>query len=204
MRYSVHFEPDEFKTLLATCERVVLAVLQRSHYTEPSVVSVPPPESPDNDDSSPGATVTPLRVVPQPSEATEPVAPASSALSPEEEKRAADTAKALHGRDLWLALIEMWRQGFGVEGVPQPDRVGTLLRVLLMDGGSVFAYLRTKKGITDATRDVLAEIHQRPLDREIKREARLLAENIAQVSSFHAPDLTERLEYTAEFHHIED
>lgn len=200
MRYSVQFEPDEVKALLATCERVVLAVLQRSHYTEPSVVSVPPPESFGND-ASPGAAVTPLRVVPPASEA---VAPASSAISPEEEKRAADTAKALHGRDLWLALIEMWRQGFGVEGVPQPDRVNTLLRVLLMDGGSVFAYLRTKKGITDATRDVLTEIHQRPLDREIKREARLLAENIAQVSSFHAPDLTERLEYTAEFHHIED
>lgn len=137
------------------------------------------------------ATVTPFRVV------------ESEPTAEEKAKAEAEAAKLLHGRDLWLALIEMWRQNFGVDAA-QPDRVGTLQRVIQMGGSDLNKYLATKAGVTDATRDVLCELLQRPLDKAIKKEARLLAENIAQVSSFHAPHLTEMLEYTREYHYIED
>jgi hypothetical protein len=187
MRYSLHLEPEETKALFALTERFVTLLI--------------------------GSRVAAVAEV-EPREASaSPTASGDKALDAEalraetnakEAQAKSDKAKALHGRDLWLALIDMWRQGFGLDEAPQPDRVAVLLRILRVDGGAVFAYLRSRAGLTDATRDVLSEILQRPLDAEAKRAARLLAENIAQVSSFYAPDLTERLEYTAEFHNIED
>lgn len=138
-----------------------------------------------------------LRVVSDPG-ADEALARAQAAFQAVEQ----DRIKVLHGRDVWLALIEMWRENFGVTDAPQPDRVATLTRILHMDGKAVFAYLKTKDGLTHATRDVLCEMLQRPLDNAVKREARLLAENIAQVCSFHAPDIADRLEYSSEYHII--
>lgn len=153
-------------------------------------------EEEDNNES--GATVTPF-----PLKAAEPAAPVPAApVEPAADPAADDRTRAqlIHGRDLWLALIETWRMNWGVEGAPQPDRVRILSNMLHMDGAAIFAYLRAKAGITDATRDVLCEITQCPLDNSVKREARLLAENIAQVGSFHAPEIAEMLEYSAEFH----
>ena len=154
-----------------------------------------------DDGDGDGATVTPFPL--KAAEPAEPAAPAPIApVGPVADPAADDRARArlIHGRDLWLALIEMWRMNWGVEDAPQPDRVRILTNMLHMDGAALFTYLRAKAGITDATRDVLCEITQWPLDNSIKREARLLAENIAQVCSFHAPEITEMLEYSAEFH----
>jgi hypothetical protein len=152
-------------------------------------------EDEDNDES--GATVTPF-----PLKAAEPAPVPAAPVEPEEPSPAMERARAqlIHGRDLWLALIETWRLNWGIADAPQPERIRILTTMLHTDGASIFAYLRTKAGITDATRDVLCEITQWPLDNSVKREARLLAENIAQVCSFHAPEITEMLEYSAEFH----
>ena len=141
--------------------------------------------------------MTPFRVVsPLP---VEPIA----APTPEEVKREEQRAKALHGKDLWIALVELWRTNFGIEDAPQPDRVPNLHAAT---NPYVFAYLRSKAGLTDATREAIylldggdPDVAVKELTKAQLREARLIAENIAAVSSFHAPDISELLEYTYEF-----
>jgi hypothetical protein len=183
MKYQVEMTEGETIALLGFVESCLRMALTRSspttHFIPPVDVSAP------EVDNEPGATITPF-----PTEV------------PEAADREVLRLKVLHGRDVWLALIEMWRENFGVEDAPQPDRAAILVRLLHMDGIAIFAFLRTKEGITDATRDVLCELYRRPLDNEIKRESRLLAENIAQVCSFYVPTLAAMLEYTAEFHII--
>jgi hypothetical protein len=150
----------------------------------------------DNDEPV-GATVTPLRVVPPPSEPSAP--PDAQAAQAAEEQR----ARVLHGKDQWIALIEVWRDGFMVEDAEQPDRVRNLQGAA---NPFTLAYLRTKAGLTDATREAIYLLDGGDPDATVKqiskaqlREARLIAENIAQVASFHAPWLTEQLEYAYEF-----
>lgn len=126
--------------------------------------------------------------------------PEDTALAAQKEQ---ERLRLLHGKDLWIALIELWREGFGVEDAPQPDRVKALQGAA---NPLVYAYLKSTRGLTDATRtavylldggDPYATVLQLTLAQI--REARLLAENIAQVSSFHAPEFTDLLEYTYEF-----
>ena len=190
MKLQVQMESSEFEAMLRAVQHGIGAVMammpvqdDRDDASEP--VSGSPIPLPDEDEapSDDRVSAPPLTLVPS-------------------EPTAEDRAKILHGRDVWLALIEMWGENFGVEGAAQPDRAAILARLLHMDGASILAYLRTKQGLTDATRDVLCELRRRPLDNGIKRDARLLAENIAQVCSFHAPTITEMLEYSAEFHII--
>jgi hypothetical protein len=155
----------------------------------------------DADDSE-GATVTPLRVVP-PSPASA-IAKDEAAARATEERR----VKVLHGKDTWVTLIEVWRQNFGVEG-EQPDRVANLHAAA---SPFVAAYLQSGEGLTDATREAIylldggdPEAAMPPrygLTNRQLREARLIAENIAQVASFHAPWLTELLEYAFEYRTI--
>jgi len=152
----------------------------------------------DADDSE-GATVTPFRVVPQP-------APAAKA-DPEAERAAEEQrVKVLHGKDLWVALTDVWRTNFGVEDTEQPDRVTNLMAAV---NPLVLTYLRTKAGLTDATREAIylldggdPDASPMQLTKSQVREARLIAENIAQVASFHAPIFTEQLEYSYEFRTI--
>lgn len=184
MKFEFSCEPEELPALLTALREILgtdgaLTPFEEADEDEADVDDAQPSKS-----AKPLATVTPM-----------PVAPVASPEAIDQNK-----AKLLHGRDLWLALIEMWGENWNVEGAPQPDRVGTLLRLLHSDGKSILAYLATKAGLTDATRDVLCELRQRPLDNAIKREARLYAENIAQVCSFHAPNMTDLLEYSAEYH----
>jgi hypothetical protein len=156
----------------------------------------------DGDESD---NVTPFRPAPAPAPApvSEPVAPPAPT---EAEARAEQTrVQALHGKDMWIALVGEWRTNFMVEGAPQPDRVANLGAAA---NPFVTSYLRSMAGLTDATRQAIylldmgdpEEAHWRPLlsSRQL-REARLIAENIAQVASFHAPWITEQLEYSYEF-----
>jgi len=147
---------------------------------------------PDDDNVTPfpGAAVFVPPADPQPSEA-------------EREQAEQERVKVLHGKDVWIALIEVWRQGFMVEGAPQPDRVANLSAAA---SPHVMAYIRTKAGITDATREAIylldggdPEGPYTALTSAQRREARLIAENIAQVASFHAPWFTEQLEYAYDF-----
>jgi hypothetical protein len=150
-------------------------------------------EDNDNDDGDEGATVTPFPVAVKAPE--EPDAAEQAA----EEKR----VKVLHGKDQWIALIEVWRTNFGVEGAPQPDRVANLGVAF---NPFVLAYLAQRDGLTHATREAIylldggdPEAASWPLTAQQVREARLIAENIAQVASFHAPELAEQLEYAHKY-----
>ena len=149
----------------------------------------------DEEDSDGESNLVPLH----PAIAEQLLPDESAFLAQKEQER----LRLLHGKDLWIALIELWREGFGVENVAQPDRVKALHGAT---NPLVYAYLKSTKGLTDATRtavylldggDPYATVLQ--LTKSQLREARLLAENIAQVSSFHAPEFTELLEYTYEF-----
>jgi hypothetical protein len=161
-------------------------------------------EGEDNDE---GATVTPLRIVPK-SETVAAPAPAPVEAVDAEAARALEEqrVKVLHGKDQWVALIDVWRDNFGVAEAPQPDRVPHLHAAA---SPFVGAYLQTREGLTDATREAIYLLDggdpeaSKPIrygltNRQL-REARLIAENIAQVASFHAPWLTELLEYAYEF-----
>lgn len=157
----------------------------------------------ESDEPTP-ANVTPFRVVePPPAPVTAPVARAD----PEAERAAEERrVKVLHGKDTWVTLIDVWRQNFGVENAEQPDRVANLHAAA---SPFVAAYLQTREGMTDATREAIylldggdPEAAMPPrygLTNRQLREARLIAENIAQVASFHAPWLTELLEYAYEY-----
>lgn len=143
--------------------------------------------------------VTPFRVV-EPTPPTPKADPAAERAA--EERR----VKVLHGKDTWVALIDVWRQNFGVEGADQPDRVGNLAAAA---NPFVHAYLQSRAGLTDATREAVALLDGGDPDVLLPTrygltnaqlcEARLIAENIAQVASFHAPWLAEMLEYDYEY-----
>jgi len=149
----------------------------------------------DEEDSDGESNLVPLH----PAIAEQLLPDESAFLAQKEQER----LRLLHGKDLWIALIELWREGFGVENVAQPDRVKALQGAT---NPLVYAYLKSTRGLTDAARtavylldggDPYATVLQ--LTKSQLREARLLAENIAQVSSFHAPEFTDLLEYTYEF-----
>jgi len=155
----------------------------------------------DEAEAAPTASVTPFRVV----------APAETPdTHAAEEKR----VKALHGKDQWIALVEVWRKNFGIADAPQPDRVANLTVAL---NPFVAVYLSQRDGLTHATREAIylldggdPEAATWTLTAPQVRESRLLAENIAQVASFHAPEIAEQLEYAYKYrtlpaiHPIED
>lgn len=210
MKYHYELTEGEFIALLDTVKYVAKTIAktklklakQRAANLPNLAASRVAPAEADNDEPgiaepATGATVTPLRVVPAP------VVEAEVEPTPEETDR---RMKVLHGKDLWIALVGVWRENFGVEDAPQPNRVGNLTAVL---NPMTFAYLRTKAGLTDATREAIYLLDGGDPDADVKRlgksqlrEARLIAENIAQVASFHAPDLADQLEYSYEFRTI--
>jgi len=96
------------------------------------------------------------------------------------------------GADLWMGLLTTWQQGFGEEGVEQPDRLGLLAQAVTQGGGRMFAALHHYGGLTRLVRSLMAHMP--------KKKARRLAEHIAQVSSAAGiPVISEALEYDPEY-----
>lgn len=158
----------------------------------------------DLDDPAP-ADVLPFTVVK--GDAPKPVAVPVAKVDEAAERAAEEQrVKVLHGKDTWVTLIDVWRMNFGVEGAEQPDRVANLHAAA---NPFVGAYLQTREGLTDATREAIYLLDGGDPDTVLPPrygltnaqlcEARLIAENIAQVASFHAPWLTELLEYAYEY-----
>ena len=97
----------------------------------------------------------------------------------------------------------MWRKNFGIADAPQPDRVANLSVAL---NPFVSVYLSQRDGLTHATREAIylldggdPEAATWTLNAQQVRESRLVAENIAQVASFHAPEIAEQLEYAHKY-----
>ena len=120
----------------------------------------------------------------------------SSQLTEQEEKdllRAAEAAQ--EGSVIWAGFIQTWKQGFGIEGVPQPDRAKLLTETMTLYSLHTFAFIRACGGLTSAVINV-STMPSNPADRkEWKKECRIIAENIAQVSSILCPPLCQFLEY---------
>lgn len=223
MKYTYELTPDEFKALMKTVryatDTIATALMLRAEQRAPLTPKRPPSASEvadpgdaadDCDDTpsvepspapKPTADVLPFTVVknepaPPPVVSAPPMDEVSKAKA--EERR----VKALHGKDMWITLIDIWRTNFDTSG-EQPDRVRNLNAALTPD---TMAYLTSKAGLTDATREAIYLLDggdpEAPpsLTNAQIREARLIAENIAQVASFHAPFVAERLEYTYEYH----
>lgn len=96
------------------------------------------------------------------------------------------------GADLWMGVLTTWQQGFGEEGVEQPDRVKILSDAMTQGGGRMFAALHHYGGLTRLVRSLTANVP--------KKRARRLAEHIAQVSSASGiPVISDYLEYDKEY-----
>jgi hypothetical protein len=219
MKYNYELEPDEFAELMHTVRHVVdvfasVTVTRAAHgrmgFGPAGAKSAQPaePVEPDDDDAAPEAADAPkseplpFRVVVNPPPEVPPVV--TTPPMDEAAKRRAEEqrVRALHGKDQWITLIGVWRENFGVEGAPQPDRVRNLMAVLNPD---VIAYLRSTSGLTGATRGAVYLLDGGDPDAPVTlsnaqiREARMIAENITQVASFHAPMIAEMMEYTYEY-----
>jgi hypothetical protein len=101
------------------------------------------------------------------------------------------------GKTAWKMLIMEWRKGFGDATAEQPDRLTMLNRFRFLHNGAVLYYVKQMGGLTLATRRLLAgELGEDEKSLAIRRESRLLAENITQVASQVWPELNDLLEYT--------
>jgi len=96
------------------------------------------------------------------------------------------------GCDVWYGIIHAWEQGFGDESAEQPDRGELMIRAINTAAADIFAFLRYCDGLTRVVRTC------RPDWTTVK--ARLIAENIASVSSaLGIPGIADHLEYTNEY-----
>ena len=96
------------------------------------------------------------------------------------------------GCDVWYGIIHTWAQGFGEEGVEQPDRGQAIFGAMTTNSADIFAFLRYCDGLTRLVRTI------RPDWSVVK--ARLIAENIASVcGALGIPGIADHLEYTKEY-----
>jgi hypothetical protein len=97
--------------------------------------------------------------------------------------------RAESGGVVWYHLVTTWAQNFGESG-KQPDRA-KLLTDAMNDGGSdMIFYVRQQGGLTRCVRSVAPNLS--------KAQSRLIAENIASVSSALGIPLHDFLEYDKE------
>ena len=118
-----------------------------------------------------------------------PATPSTNAMAFAETRR---QAKLTEGFEAFTALLHLWQQGFGEEGVPQPDR-GAALRDLCEGPtyGRVLGWIQATGGLRVAIRKATDPryVPQPLVDK--------LAENIAQVASaLQYTDLSNLLELT--------
>jgi hypothetical protein len=92
-------------------------------------------------------------------------------------------------------LVSNWSNGFGIPAAPQPDRVKLLEATMESEGGKILGFLRAVGGLTQAVMEVMPNLSH--------RDTRLLAENIASVSSAVGwSDLADTLEYERKYREI--
>lgn len=126
-------------------------------------------------------------------ETDEVAAPMAAPMDPKKDHR---YELVQNGGIAWYHLVSMWSTNFGTEG-PQPDRGTALIELMTDEGVGIYAYLRREGGLTQAVRSVSPQLGT--------KQSRLIAENIAQVSSaMGISGLADLLEYTRQFRKLED
>jgi hypothetical protein len=90
----------------------------------------------------------------------------------------------------WYHLVSAWSQNFAMDG-DQPDRANILTDMMNNHGRDVLFFISKHGGLTRAVQSVRAESSS-------KAESRLIAENIASVSSALGIGLSDFLEYDQE------
>jgi hypothetical protein len=97
------------------------------------------------------------------------------------------------GKNVFNQFIKKWSQGFGDANAEQPDRADLMNKTMSDYSLHVIRYVRAYGGLTSVTmRAFPTSDYQDPTYR---KKMRLLAENVAQVSSVLCPPLSDLLEY---------
>lgn len=102
-----------------------------------------------------------------------------------------DTTKI--GKSVFKKFMKEWSEGFGDLDAVQPDRASLLNNTMSDYSLHVIRYVKSVGGLTHATMHVFPTTNYR--ETNYRRHVRLLAENVAQVSSILCPPLCELLEY---------
>lgn len=99
----------------------------------------------------------------------------------------------IDGHDRFKDFIEEWSEGFGITNAEQPDRAKILNEYMTYHSKNIFKFIKQYGGLTHAI--FVVQDDSDINDSDDRMHNRLLAENIAQVSSILYPPLSETLEY---------
>ena len=97
------------------------------------------------------------------------------------------------GKNVFRKFMLKWSEGFGETDTPQPDRASLLNKTMSDYSLHVIRYVKSVGGLTHATMHVFPTTNYN--ETKYREKVRLLAENVAQVSSILCPPLSELLEY---------
>lgn len=97
------------------------------------------------------------------------------------------------GYKVFKDFVDEWNTNFGIENTEQPDRAKLVTDTMSYHSKDILGFIKHYGGLTNAVFAVLEDTDMD--DRDDRMYNRLLAENIAQVSSILYPPLAETLEY---------
>jgi hypothetical protein len=103
------------------------------------------------------------------------------------------TESLSNGYETFKNFIDEWNTNFGIEDAEQPDRAKLVTDTMSYHSKDVLGFIKHSGGLTHSIFVVLPDTDLE--DRDDRMYNRLLAENIAQVSSILYPPLAETLEY---------
>jgi hypothetical protein len=101
---------------------------------------------------------------------------------------------AKEGEVIFAYFIGEWAMNFMAEG-EQPDRGKLLNETMSLNSFEILSFIRLSGGLTNAIIKVSSPNDKLKDQREFIKKCRLIAENIAQVSSILYPPIAEHLEY---------
>lgn len=120
----------------------------------------------------------------------------SPVLTVDEEKKIKRQAEAAQeGALIFTGFVQTWRKNFGLEGTEQPDRASLMIEIMTMYSLPIFAFIRHCGGLTCAVLTVSKGPDTDSSSPLFREDCRLIAGNIAQVSSILCPPLAQFLEY---------
>jgi len=102
---------------------------------------------------------------------------------------------AAEGQTVFAYFVEEWSKNFGVENSEQPDRAALLNQTCNHSSLQILSFLKMSGGLTNAVIRVSNPAEGFANQTEFIKHCRMIAENIAQVSSILFPPLAEFLEY---------